>query len=68
MSRDGRGGEEGRVTVYKGMATLLALTTLVLGLAMLAFTLAHGGGVGILLGLAFVGVGGGRLYLLRRKR
>jgi hypothetical protein len=55
------------VSVYRGMATLLAATTALLGVAMLAFTLAHGGGVGILLGLAFIGVGVGRLYLLRRK-
>ncbi len=38
-----------------------------LGVAMLAFTLAHGGGVGILLGLLFVAAGAGRIYLLRRK-
>jgi hypothetical protein len=50
------------------MAMLLAATTALLGLGMLVFTLRHGGGVGILLGLAFIGVGGGRLYLLRRKR
>jgi hypothetical protein len=38
-----------------------------LGIAMLVFTLAHGGGVGILLGLLFVAAGAGRIYLLRRK-
>lgn len=56
------------MNAYRGMATLLAATTAALGVAMLVFTLAHGGGVGILLGLAFIGVGAGRLYLLRRKR
>jgi hypothetical protein len=34
---------------------------------MLAITVAGGGGVGILLGLLFVGAGAGRLYLLRRR-
>ncbi len=38
-----------------------------LGVAMLVFTLAHGGGVGVLLGLLFVAAGAGRLYLVRRK-
>jgi hypothetical protein len=49
--------------------TLLALTTLVLGIALIVVTLAHGGGeVGILLGLLFVVAGGGRLYIQRRVR
>ncbi len=55
------------MNAYKAMTRLLSLMTVALGVAMLAFTLAHGGGVGILLGLAFIGLGAGRLYLLRRK-
>ena len=47
---------------------VLALTTLGLGVALIAVTLAHGGGqVGILLGALFVAAGGGRLYLARRR-
>jgi hypothetical protein len=49
--------------------TVLALTTLVLGVALIVVTLAHGGGqVGILLGLLFIVAGAGRLYILRRTR
>jgi hypothetical protein len=51
------------------MRTLLALTTIGLGVALLVVTLVHGGGeVGILLGLLFVVAGGGRLYVQRRMR
>jgi hypothetical protein len=52
---------------YRGMTTLLSATMIALGIAILAVTLSHGGGVGILLGLLFVGAGAGRLYLLRRR-
>lgn len=51
---------------YRSMVTLIALLTIVLGLAMFVFTVAHGGGVGVILGILFVGAGSGRLYLLRR--
>jgi hypothetical protein len=52
---------------YRGMTTLLSATMIALGVAILAVTLSHGGGsVGIVLGLMFVGVGAGRLYLLRK--
>jgi hypothetical protein len=56
------------VTTYKGLVTVFALLTILLGVAMLAFTIARGGGVGVLLGLLFVAAGGGRLYLMRRTR
>jgi hypothetical protein len=52
---------------YRGMTTLLSATMIVLGVVMLVFTLSHGGGVGIVIGLLFVGAGAGRLYLLRRR-
>jgi hypothetical protein len=49
------------------MRLMLALTTVGLGVALLAVTAAHGGGeVGYLLGVLFLALGGGRLYLLRR--
>ena len=45
----------------------LSLVMIGLGLALLVRTLAAGGGqVGILLGLLFVGLGSGRLYLARK--
>jgi hypothetical protein len=53
-------------STYRGMTVLLSLTMIVLGALMLLFTLRHGGGVGIVLGLLFVGAGAGRLLLLRR--
>jgi len=52
---------------YRGAVTILALLTILLGLGMLTFTIRHGGGVGILLGLLFVAAGAGRLYLMRRQ-
>lgn len=68
MPGDGRRRQEGRVgRVYRGAVQLLAGLMIALGLSMLAFTLAHGGGVGVLLGALFVGAGAGRLYLLRRR-
>jgi hypothetical protein len=52
---------------YKGLATFMALLMIVMGLAMLSFTLVHGFGVGVILGLLFVGAGAGRLYVMRRR-
>ena len=54
--------------MYRNLTQLTALLMVALGIAMLAVTLAHGGGTaGILLGLLFVGAGAGRIYLLRRR-
>ena len=52
---------------YRAMTQLLAVVTIVLGVAMLVITVRRGGGVGIVLGLLFVAAGAGRLYLLHRK-
>ena len=52
---------------YRGMVSLLAGTMIVLGLVMLAVTLPHGFGLGVILGLLFIGAGAGRLYLMRRR-
>jgi len=52
---------------FASLSGLLALVTIALGLALLAVTLAEGGGeVGILVGLLFTAAGAGRLYLARR--
>lgn len=56
------------MSAYRSLTAVLALLTAALGIVMLALTLSHGGGVGILLGLLFVAAGGGRLYLMRRRR
>jgi hypothetical protein len=52
---------------HAGLTTVLSVVTIGLGVALVARTLAEGGGqVGILLGLLFVGLGAGRLYLARK--
>jgi hypothetical protein len=49
------------------LATVLALATVALGIALVVVTIAHGGGqVGILVGVLFVIAGVGRIYLVRR--
>lgn len=53
--------------MYRGAVQVLAWLMIALGLSMLAFTLSHGGGVGVLLGALFVAAGAGRLYLLRKR-
>jgi hypothetical protein len=52
--------------MYQRSVRALAIAFLALGLALLATTLAAGGGpasVGVLLGIAFLAVGAGRLWL-----
>ena len=52
---------------HAAVTQALSLVMIGLGVALLARTLLAGGGeVGILLGLLFVGLGGGRLYLARK--
>jgi hypothetical protein len=57
--------------VYRGVTRLFAVVILGFGLAILVVTIANGGGVlstGLLLGLLFVALGAGRLYLSLRTR
>ena len=52
---------------YGGAVAVLALAFVGIGIALLAVTAAHGGGVlGFLLGALFVALGVGRLTLLRK--
>jgi hypothetical protein len=54
--------------LHRRIAALLALTIAVLGVALLVSTGVHGGGVvGYLIGAMFVGLGSGRLYLMRKR-
>jgi hypothetical protein len=56
------------VSPYGGLTVVLAVVTLGLGVALLAVTAAHGGGqVGYILGVLFLALGVGRLYLARRR-
>lgn len=55
--------------IYRGSVRALSLVFLVLGALLLISTLARGGGplsVGTLLGLAFLAVGAGRLWIASR--
>jgi hypothetical protein len=55
--------------VYQRSVKLLSLVFLALGGVLLATTIAAGGGpasVGFLMGIAFLAVGGGRLWLAAR--
>jgi hypothetical protein len=54
---------------YRGAVRAFSLTFVVVGLAVVAVTLANGGGpasVGVLMGVAFVAVGAGRIWLASR--
>jgi uncharacterized membrane protein HdeD (DUF308 family) len=54
--------------VHRRLILVFGVVTIVLGVALLVETAAAGGGsVGFVLGLLFVGLGVGRLYLLRRR-
>jgi hypothetical protein len=67
---DGRDAERtrGLTGLYRRSVLVFGLLAVVLGLALLAETVAIGGGsTGYLLGALFVALGCGRLYLLRRR-
>ena len=54
--------------VYRHSTRVFGLVTCGLGIAMIVTALARGGGalaLGVVLGVAFVAVGAGRLYLAR---
>ena len=53
---------------YRGATALFAFVFLGIGIALLVVTAANGGGVGYLLGLLFMALGIGRLYLLRLRK
>jgi hypothetical protein len=54
--------------VQRRFVVVFGLIVIVLGIAILAETAAQGGGTtGYVLGVLFVGLGVGRLYLLRRR-
>lgn len=55
--------------LYNGSVRVLALAMIAIGIVLLALTLTGGGGplsLGFLLGLAFLAVGAGRLWLAGR--
>jgi hypothetical protein len=68
MSRDGRSRAEGGMNWYRDLVGTFGLVAIALGVALIVRTAIAGGGVGIVIGLLFIGLGAGRLYLLRRRR
>lgn len=55
--------------IYHGSVRAFSIVFILLGLAILASTLVNGGGplsLGFVLGVAFLGVGGGRLWIASR--
>lgn len=55
--------------LYRAAVTVFSLVFMGLGIALLAVTAAHGGGVtGFVLGALFLCLGAGRLTMLRRGR
>ena len=55
--------------IYRGSVRAFSFVFMALGLLLLAVTLANGGGplsIGVLLGVAFVAVGAGRLWTASR--
>ena len=56
------------MNVYRGATAVFAIVFLGIGIALLVVTAASGGGtVGYVLGVLFVALGLGRLYLLRSR-
>jgi len=56
--------------IYRGSVRALSFVFVGLGIAILALTLANGGGpfsMGVLLGILFVAIGAARLWLGRRR-
>jgi uncharacterized membrane protein HdeD (DUF308 family) len=56
------------MSLYRRSTLVFGLVAIALGIALIVETLTKGFGIGILLGLLFVAVGAGRIYLLRRPR
>ena len=70
MPRDGRdaAGTRGLTGLYRRSIFAFGLIAIGLGVALLAETVAAGGGsTGYVLGVLFIALGLGRLYLLRRR-
>ena len=56
------------MSFHRRAVYVFGVLAIMLGLALLAETAALGGGtVGFALGLLFIGLGAGRIYLLRRR-
>ena len=57
------------MSVYRGSVAVFGVAFVAIGIALLVVTAVHGGGVfGFLIGVLFIALGVGRLYLLRPRR
>jgi hypothetical protein len=57
------------MNLYRGAIAVFGVLFVGIGLALIVVTAVHGGGtVGYLVGILFVALGIGRLYLLRARR
>ena len=54
--------------MYRSAVATFGWVAIGLGVALIVETAIYGGGVGYLLGLLFIALGAGRLYLLRRRQ
>ena len=52
---------------YRDLVGTFGLVAIGIGIALIVRTIVNGGGVGIIIGLLFIALGAGRLYLLRRR-
>jgi hypothetical protein len=55
-------------TGYRSATAVFGVVAIAIGIALVVQTARHGGGLGYVLGLLFVALGAGRLYLLRHRR
>jgi hypothetical protein len=53
---------------YRGLVTIFGVVAFGLGIAIVGQTARVGGGSGYLIGVLFMALGAGRLYLLHRRR
>jgi len=53
--------------VYRNSTLFFGGMAIILGIGIVVRTLVDGGGIGIVLGVLFVALGIGRIYLLRRR-
>ena len=56
------------MTPYRGLVTIFGVIAIGLGIALVVQTARVGGGTGYLIGVLFVALGAGRLFLLHRRR
>lgn len=54
-------------TGYRGVTALFGVVAIAIGIALLVQTARVGGGIGYLLGVLFIALGAGRLYLLKKR-